>query len=216
MDAVTKAASEGPKGRLRADKHDAIMAGGTEVFARDGYQRASIDAIAAAAKVSTRTIYKHFADKAALFAAVVADSATRIADEEVELIGQHLADLDDPQRIESALSGFAVAWTTGTTQSATHRALVGQVHAEAAHLGHEVVEAWWQAGPGRVLAELSVALQRWGDAGWLPLDDAERAAVQFAQLVSARPGPPARSVPEAVRKAWIADGVGVFVRAHRR
>ena len=51
---------------------------------RLGYTRASIDAIAAAAEVSTRTIYKHFANKEELFATVLEASATEVADAFVE------------------------------------------------------------------------------------------------------------------------------------
>ena len=50
---------------VRSDKRRAIIDGALAVFARDGYTRASIDAISAEAGVSTRTVYNHFTDKAA-------------------------------------------------------------------------------------------------------------------------------------------------------
>lgn len=203
-----------PSGRLRPAKRAAIMAGGGEVFARDGYQRASIDAIAAASNVSTRTIYKHFADKAALFAAVIADAASQVAEEEIDLIERRLSPVTRADEVEPALVAFATDWLTGLPQSATRRALIGQVHAEAAHLGPELVTAWWQSGPGRVFAELAAVQARWSEAGLLRIPDTERATIHFSQLVSATPGPPTASVTPEERVSWIADGVSAFVRAY--
>ncbi|GAA1729848.1 TetR/AcrR family transcriptional regulator [Isoptericola hypogeus] len=200
-------------GHLRADKRAAIVAGALEVFASDGYVRASIGAIAEASGVSTRTIYKHFADKSALFDAVVAASAGRVAEVEVDLVERHLASVASAAEIEPALVGFAGGWLRGSTESTAHRALIGQVRAEAAHLGPDAVAAWWDAGPLRVQRALADRLARWSDAGWLRVDDPDRAAVHLGRLVSATPGPPG-TVPSD-RDAWILAGVEVFVRAYR-
>lgn len=195
------------------------MAGGREVFARDGYVRASIDAIAVASGVSTRTIYKHFSDKPALFAAVIIDSAARVAEAEIALVERHLSTVTRAEELESALRAFALEWLddsaaslAGMPDSAVHRALIGQVRAEAAHLGAEVIATWWRAGAGRVRAELARAFARLNDAGLLRIDDSERAAVQFSHLISAVPGPPAARVPTREREVWIVDGVRVFLR----
>ncbi|MGO1972037.1 MAG: TetR/AcrR family transcriptional regulator [Propionibacteriaceae bacterium] len=204
-----------PAGRLRADKHDAIMAGGREAFARDGYERASIDTIAAASNVSTRTIYKHFADKAALFAAVIADSAAEIAAAETALIERRLVGITHADEIEAALARFATEWLAGTARTAAHRAVISRVHAESTHLGSEVVTTWWLAGPGRVIAELAAVLAGWAEAGLLEIAHPERAALHFSALVSVRPGAPGSRFTRKERQVWIADGVRVFVRAHR-
>jgi TetR/AcrR family transcriptional regulator, mexJK operon transcriptional repressor len=48
-----------------------ILAAATELFLAQGYGSTSIEAIAARARISKRTLYDRFEDKAALFAAVV-------------------------------------------------------------------------------------------------------------------------------------------------
>lgn len=204
-----------PPGRLRPDKHSAIMTGGRKVFADAGFTRASIDAIAASAGVSTRTIYKHFTDKAALFVAVVADSATRVAEGETALIAEHLSKVSTVQEVEPALRNLATAWLGSTAPTAEHRHLMSQVHGEAAQLDPTVVTSWWQAGPGRVLDELATVLQQWDVKGLLSVPAPDVAALHYSELVSATPGPPGTVLPVDERAAWVRAGVTAFVRAYQ-
>jgi len=61
-----------------------LLSAGREVFARDGFQNAGIEAISRAARVTRGAFYHHFEDKKALFDAVVVslqvDAAARIAE----------------------------------------------------------------------------------------------------------------------------------------
>lgn len=216
-----RGADAAPAGRLRPAKRQAILTGSREVFGREGFARASIDAIADAAAVSTRTIYKHFSDKSALFAAVIVDSAERMAETEIALIAGHLSSVTAAEDVEPALRDLALqwlddsgAWLTGMQDSHAHRTLIAQVHAEAAHLQPETVAAWWHAGPGRVLGELAGTFADWADAGLLQASNPDRAAAQFAQLISVTPGPPGTDLTRGEQREWIADGVAVFVRAY--
>jgi TetR/AcrR family transcriptional repressor of mexJK operon len=61
----------------RPEKQAAILDAATEVFLREGYERASVDTIAAVANVSKRTIYNHFTDKKELFLAAIERSRAR-------------------------------------------------------------------------------------------------------------------------------------------
>ena len=62
----------------------ALLAAGREIFAREGYQAAGIEAISKAARVTRGAFYHHFEDKKALFDAVVvslqAEAAARVQD----------------------------------------------------------------------------------------------------------------------------------------
>ena len=62
-----------PGRRRNAAKHAAIIAAARELFFARGYASVTMDAVAAAARVSKMTVYGHFGDKETLFAAVVQD-----------------------------------------------------------------------------------------------------------------------------------------------
>lgn len=66
----TMAAAEEPR-TLSERKREAILDAAIAQFREHGFQRASMDAIAAAAGVSKRTVYNHFPSKDELFAAIL-------------------------------------------------------------------------------------------------------------------------------------------------
>ncbi|TGB14694.1 TetR/AcrR family transcriptional regulator, partial [Streptomyces palmae] len=61
-------------------KRQAILDAAVTVFLREGYQRAGVDVIAAAAGVSKQTVYNHFGDKERLFLAAVEGERQRVAE----------------------------------------------------------------------------------------------------------------------------------------
>lgn len=165
----------------RGDKRRALLDGALAAFARDGYTRASITTIAAAAGVSTRTIYNQYDDKAALFEAVIVDSALRTADAQIVTVQRYLGRIVD---VEADLVEFARAWTDPEPRYADHFALVRQVNADAAHIPAPVLRAWQEAGPLRVRAEIADHLRRIAAAGHLAIADADLAAAHLVQLIT--------------------------------
>lgn len=168
------------KGGL-VDKRTAVLVAALEVFARDGYARASIDTIAAEAGVSTRTIYNHFVGKAALFEAVIVDSATKVATAQLAIINRHLTTITD---LEANLVAFGIAWRTPMPDHATHAALVRQVNADAGHIPQKAIEAWQAAGPLAVRRALAARFEQFAADGLLRPDDPLRAALHFSLLIS--------------------------------
>lgn len=162
------------------DKRRAILAGALTVFARDGYTRASIDAISAAAGVSTRTIYNHFDDKARLFQTVIRTSATGVAEAQIAIIDRHLGKVTD---LETDLIELGRALATPMTGYADHFALVPQIDAEAGHIPQAALDAWREAGPRRVLLELAGRMRQLAGRGLLRVDEPDRAATHFMLLV---------------------------------
>src|SRR5215472_5468716 len=55
-------------------KREAIARAALTLFSSDGYERTSVDAIAAEAGVSKRTVYSYYGDKENLFLSVVRDT----------------------------------------------------------------------------------------------------------------------------------------------
>jgi AcrR family transcriptional regulator len=206
-------AARRPGGGL-PDKRRAILAGALEVFARDGYTRASIDAIAAASEVSTRTIYNHFADKARLFQAVIEDSATRVAAAQIAIIDRHLSKVTD---VEADLIEFGLAWRTPMPGYADHFRLVRQINAEAGHIPRPAIDRWQQTGPLRVRRELAGRLRQLAERGVLRVDDADRAALHFSLLISGgEPSYRGCVRPEDEIAEVVTSGVRAFLYGYRR
>lgn len=199
-----------------AEKRAAIVRAACTVFGRDGYSRASIDAIAAEAGVSTRTIYNHFAGKELLFRTVVQESAAQVRDAQIEMIERGLAKVTD---LEADLLALARAWVSPLAEFADHFALVRQIQAEATHLPKEVLDAWQQTGPRPVTDELARQFGLLADRGLLLAADPRRTAQHFVLLVGTeithRSYWGAHPLPEAEIEEIIGSGVRAFLRAYR-
>lgn len=165
-------------------KRKAIVEAARTVFLRDGFSRASVDAIAALAEVSKRTIYNHFEDKEQLLTEIVRESTASVAESFVAAAREHLTDVTD---VEAALVAFGEAWLAPRAGDADHGALVRLVIAEATH-HPEVVRVWLLAGPRHVRRELTVRLEELAGRGLLVLPDAAQAAGHFTALVHSPAG----------------------------
>jgi AcrR family transcriptional regulator len=196
----------------RAGKRQDVLAGALTVFARDGYARASIDVIAAAAEVSTRTLYNHFGDKAGLFRAVIQESATKVAAAQLAIIEAQLTEITD---LEADLVAFGIAWRTPMPDYAEHSALVRQLNAEAGHIPQEAIDAWQEAGPIAVRRALADRLAAFAEDGLLRIDDPMRAALHFSLLISgANPSYRGGSMtPDEIKDA-ITTGVHAFLHGY--
>src|SRR5215211_4508143 len=89
----------GPGEGRSARKRLAILEAGREVFMRSGYGGASMDEIAAVAKVSKQTVYKHFADKGNLFAEIITGDMDRRSHELMEALTDNEQADDDLRQL---------------------------------------------------------------------------------------------------------------------
>jgi AcrR family transcriptional regulator len=201
--------------RRGSEKRRAIIEGAREVFGRDGYTRASIDTIAKAAGVSTRTIYNHFADKEELFRTVILDSAAQVREVQLTALDRHLGKIVD---LEADLVDLGREFTAVMSRFGAHFALVRQINAEVGHVPAEVLEAWQEAGPRRVQVDLARRLGELADKGLLEIDDPARAALHFVALVGSevqsRTFWGALPIDEDELESIVAAGVKVFLRAY--
>lgn len=200
------------RGSSRTDKRTAILEGALVLLARDGYSRASIDAIAAEAEVSTRTIYNHFGDKAGLFEAVIEHSAHQVAEAQLALIDRYLWKVTD---IEADLRDFGRAWATPMPDYAAHFALVRQINAERSHIPAAAIERWQETGPRRVRQALASRMKEFSDRGLLAITDPELAALHFSLLVSGRdPSQPGVELAGRDLDTMIEAGVLAFLHGY--
>ncbi|MFD5416526.1 TetR/AcrR family transcriptional regulator C-terminal domain-containing protein [Streptomyces sp. NPDC127069] len=193
------------------------------VFGREGYARASVDALAAAAGVSTRTLYNHFpGGKSELFRAVVTWSSGEVRDAHVAIVRARL-DPGRPPRpddLERDLAAVARALIDVMVEHPDHFALVRHIHAEADHVPPEVLAAWKAAGPGPVADALAGGLAGLERAGLLDLyGDAELAAAHFTALTSTAVAQLSHygvlPLSEAQTDRLVRGGAAAFLRAYR-
>lgn len=195
------------------DKRRAILDGALALFARDGYSRAGLDAIAAEAGVSNRTIYNHFADKAELFQTVIRESTRRAADTLVDLVDRHLGKIVDLEQ-DLVTLGLAIV-VVPISDLGAHFALVRQINADAGHIPPDTLEEWRREGPDRVQHALADRLRDIAGRGLLTVDDPFRAAGHFLLLVSAANLPePAAIHDENERAAMVTAGTRAFLRGY--
>jgi TetR/AcrR family transcriptional repressor of mexJK operon len=163
----TETQSEAPAG-----KAEAILWAAERCFLRHGFGAVSMDAIAREAAVSKATVYAHFADKAALFGAVIARLNERF--------GGFSADALDPEAIEASLTTIARGFlelVLSPEAIALNRIIIAEVTRFP-----ELGEAFWQAGPARSRAQIEAFLHRATAAGTLAVPDPRQAAEQFVAL----------------------------------
>lgn len=158
-------------------KRGAVTEAATSLFLSKGYDGTTMDEVAALAGVSKPTLYRYFADKEQLYAAIVAATIDDI-DTLLRLVADELAASDEPRE---GLGRLAGKFLTALTQPDLLR-LRRLVIANAERFP-EVGRDWFSRGFGRVLQTLAGAFQRYVANGRLRMDDPLLAADHFAGLV---------------------------------
>jgi AcrR family transcriptional regulator len=193
-------------------KRAAIIRAALEVFVREGYARAGVDAIAAAAGVSKRTIYDYYGDKETLFLAAIGETAQAQNATFADLLDRTLGEVTD---ISAALTAFGRAFATAVARSPERAAVLRLMIAEAPHFPQLIEPAPEERPVQRALADRLAAL---GEQGLLRVPDPLEAAEFLGLLVTGRVDH--RSWYGAVRLSdaeidrLVAGGVTVFLRAY--
>jgi TetR/AcrR family transcriptional regulator, mexJK operon transcriptional repressor len=183
MATTTAAGTGGPAGREHPArdrrspaKHAAILRAATEVFLREGYARASVDDIAAAAGVGKQTVYGHFGDKQKLFLAVVEHAHAESELDQADLI----ADTGDPLADLTAAARWIARGVTTPEVAALHRLTI----AELTH-HPELQRSWRDDGRGESInAAIAAYLAACHRRGSLAVPDPATTARQFVLLAA--------------------------------
>ena len=163
------------RGRPRdPERYRRIMEAARSHFDAHGFERASVDAIAAEAGVSKMTIYSHFASKEGLFEAVVRDRTDRVMG---GLAGVEALDPKQPQR---ALLAIGEQFLTLAREEATlgqFRSIYG-----AAGVQREACRAFYRQGADRLIGDLAAYLRRADAQGTLNIRRPRQAADLFLSM----------------------------------
>jgi TetR/AcrR family transcriptional repressor of mexJK operon len=156
-----------------------ILSAATELFLAEGYGSTSIEAVAARARISKRTLYDRFEDKAALFAAAVHGVIARIRPPpEVPLIeGAALPG------VLRRLAQFILNAALAPQALALHRL----VHAEAARFPQLARAVEGDAGNREAVTLIASLLARELPDSKLAAEDREFAASQFIFMIMTIP-----------------------------
>jgi AcrR family transcriptional regulator len=198
-------------------KRAAITRAALEVFVREGYARAGVDAIAAAAGVSKRTIYDYYGDKEHLFLSAIRETAQAQAATFDALLDRTLGDAAEITDVTAALTAFGRAFATGIARSPERAAVMRLIIAEASHFPQLTEPAPEDRPVQRALADRLAAL---GERGLLEVPDPLEAAEFFGLLVTGRVNNRswygAVPLPDTEIDRLVTGGVAVFLRAYGR
>jgi TetR/AcrR family transcriptional repressor of mexJK operon len=201
-----------PGRQRRAEiKRAAILDAAEELFVSSGYELTSVDAIAARAAVSKRTVYDHFGDKESLFRSVLVRVNDALGATVRAAIEQELTDGRD---LREALLAFAQRLTTETLPSSTYAAF-RRLNARTSPAPRLPTAGSEEAR--RILEERFAQLAA---EGQLEVRDPRRAVQHFVALtirlaLDAIDQDPPGTVSRSELQEIITDGVDAFLRAYR-
>lgn len=196
-------------------KRDEIQRAALLLFSRHGYERTSVDAIAAEAGVSKRTVYNHFGDKENLFLSVVQRTVSSMIGRVGEIADRALGGVSDPAALEPALVATLLELARTITQLPERATLIRLIIAEAPRFP---ILAQPLHHRGTVTAAIARPLTRLAELGLLAIDDPQQAAQHLTALtlnqLNARSLFGTLPVTDAEIEQVVRSGVHVFLRAY--
>ena len=198
-----------------AQKRLLIMEAATSLFVSNGYDRTSMDDIAAAAAVSKPTVYKHFADKDQLFTQIVLATT----DQTVALVHMVSDTIADSTSVHDALRELARQFIAKLMDPQLLR--LRRLVISTADRFPDVGNSWYENGFGRALEALAGSFELLSARGLLEVADPIAAANHFVGLLLWIPvnramfGGSSPYLP-AELDAFADSAVEVFLRAYGR
>jgi len=187
-----------------------ILAVAAELFLRDGYGATSIEAIAAAAGMSKRTLYARYANKAEIFAAVVRHIIDEVRPpQDVPLIeGETLS------AVLVRLGGFILAAALAPKALGLYRLMV----AESERFPELAKMAATQGALAEAVGLIATLLKSQGEKKRHAVRDPEFAAQQFIFMVLALPQRRAlglgKKMTSSELRSWLENTVALFLHGY--
>ncbi|MGY6497396.1 MAG: TetR/AcrR family transcriptional regulator [Microcella sp.] len=144
-----------PRERAKAERRDALLSAAAKLFAERGFERVSLDDLGAAVGVSGPAVYRHFAGKQAVLAALLVDASAGLLDGGRAVIAATVPDdpvtsILDARRALAALVAFHVDFAVENpdvirVQSADLESLAEADRRTVRTLQRQYVELWVDA-----------------------------------------------------------------------
>jgi TetR/AcrR family transcriptional repressor of mexJK operon len=189
-------------------KRAAVLTAGRALFLGEGYERTSVDSVAARAGISKRTVYDYFGDKDGLFDAVIVDVGAEV----VEVVRAAAdSELTAGRDLREALLAFSRRIAIDTVASSEHRLLRQLAHTERRT---RRALAGFDDQPEALLAE---RFDQFAREGVLSTTNPVRAAQHFVALTFLLVLDVTRSASgeDADIDALLVDGVDAFLCAYQ-
>ena len=201
-----------PSNEEAAQLRERILDAATELFFARGFGATSIDAVAQRAKISKRTFYHRFDDKAALFGAVL----HRIIEGLRPPASMPLLDGADVEEILQRVAAIILRAALTPQALALHRLIVG----ESGRFPKLAAAVATEGSTKEAITLIAGLLAREAHAGHLALEDPTLAAEQFLQTVLSVPQRRALGLGTPMTAAeldrWARSVVDVFLNGCRK
>jgi TetR/AcrR family transcriptional repressor of mexJK operon len=191
-------------------KRQAILSAATRIFIAHGYSGASMEAIAEAAPVSKPTLYNHFKDKQALFAAVIAEQCAGL----LSTLSEVQTETDDPVAGLKSIAGAFVELIYAEDALRLYRLIIAEQQ-QFPELGELV----YRTAPELVLRQLSSYLEKLHARGKLYITDLHTSSrlllgmlqgdPHFRCLLGLQPG-----LSDMEKRQLIGAAVDLFLKGH--
>jgi TetR/AcrR family transcriptional regulator, mexJK operon transcriptional repressor len=205
----------GPKG-------EAIARAAMRLFLADGYERTSVDAIAAEAGVSKRTIYNRYGDKERLFLSVLRETFSAMLATFRSIADAHFPEdgaatgssVPSGDTLERDLTAFVLEAARTLWADPERNALVRLILTEAPFFPSLLREEVGEQGTHGTLARV---LSRLARSGQLAVSDPAEAAEHLFALTFAQVSTRSMFAPlsDAEVERIVTGSVRVFLRAYR-
>ena len=206
-DSARRSSGGRPSREAAALLRDKILSVATGLFLRDGYAAVSIETIAQDARVSKRTFYQRFSNKAELFTAVIHRIVESLRPENDAVLFEG----EDLEKLLLRLARIILDAALTPNALALHRVIV----AEATRFPELAAVVSQQTASHEAVRRIGALLEREARAKRLLVRDFVFAATQFLSMVISLPQRRALSMGTPMtareRDAWIRNTVNLFL-----
>jgi TetR/AcrR family transcriptional repressor of mexJK operon len=170
---------DSPPDQIQSPKQVAIVEAATQLFLSQGFGAVSVDAIAAEAQVSKRTVYSHFENKEALFAGVMYSFCERSGGSAgCPMFNEDLVRHMPMKEILQKTGEHVLSIIVEPTAVKLFRVVMGE-----AGRFPELGRKFYDFGPGSMKEMMGGYFEQKKQSGELDIDNPQQAAAYFFSMI---------------------------------